>query len=73
MKKLKSYLFTLWMLSSSLSLSAQSVEMADKFRGEGKIYVVVMVALILLITIFLYLFRLDKKLTKLEEDQNSEQ
>lgn len=73
MNKLKPFLFTLLMLFAGSGLFAQSVEMADKFRGEGKIYVVVTIALILLITIFFYLFRLDRKLTKMEENQNSEQ
>lgn len=73
MNKLKPFLFTLWMLFAGFGVSAQSVEMADQFRGEGKIYVVVMVAMILLVTIFFYLFRIDRKLKKLEEDQKSEQ
>lgn len=73
MNKLKSFWFTLLLLFFSFGVSAQSAEMADNFRGEGKIYVVVTVALILLITIFFYLFRLDRKLTKMEEHQNSEQ
>lgn len=74
MIKIKPFLFTLMTLFASLGVSAQSVEMADNFRGEGKIYVVVAVALILLITIFFYLFRIDRKLKKLEEEnQNSEQ
>lgn len=59
--------------TASLSGFGQSVEMADNFRGEGKIYVVVIVVLLLLIGLFFYLFRIDRRLTKLEEDQNSEQ
>lgn len=73
MNKLKHFLFTLQLAFTGLVVEAQPVEMADKFRGEGKIYVVVMIALILLLGIFFYLFRLDKKLKKLEEHQNSEQ
>lgn len=73
MNKTKLFLFTLFTLFTGLGVSAQSVEMADNFRGEGKIYVVVAVALILLITIFFYLFRIDRKLKKLEKNQNSEQ
>jgi hypothetical protein len=45
----------------------QDVEMADKFREDGKIYVVVAVILTVLSGMFLYLFMLDKKLTNLEK------
>lgn len=40
--------------------------MADTFRKEGKIYVVIAVAGIVLIGIFVYLFMLDKRLKNLE-------
>lgn len=46
--------------------SAQEVEMADQFRAEGKIYVVIIVFAIILIGLFVYLFSLDKKISKLE-------
>jgi CcmD family protein len=46
---------------------AQKVEMADNFRQEGKIYVVVTVAAILLAGIFVYLFLLDRKVSKIEK------
>ena len=45
---------------------AQNAEMADTFRAEGKIYVVVAVILIVLVGLFVYLFMLDRKLGKLE-------
>ncbi|MGK7389584.1 MAG: CcmD family protein [Candidatus Cyclobacteriaceae bacterium M2_1C_046] len=55
-------------LLSSLSAFAQAtdIEMADTFRAEGKIYVVVAVVLIILIGLFAYLIHLDRKLAKLE-------
>jgi CcmD family protein len=46
---------------------AQDVEMADTFRQEGKIYVVVAVAAVILIGIFIYLFLLDGKVSKIEK------
>ncbi len=46
--------------------------MADNFRGEGKIYVVVFVLLLILLFIFVYLYRLDKKVSKLEESSKRE-
>lgn len=46
---------------------AQNAEMADTFRSEGKIYVVVAIVLIVLAGLISYLFLLDRKLTKLEK------
>ena len=42
--------------------------MADTFRSNGKIYVVVAVILTIFAGIVLYLVRLDRKLTHLEKD-----
>jgi hypothetical protein len=47
--------------------AAQSVEMADQFRADGKIYVVIAVIGTLLIGFFVYLIIMDKKLSKLEK------
>ena len=44
------------------------VEMADKFRADGKIYVVVAVVAVILLGIFWYVARLDRKITKLEKE-----
>jgi CcmD family protein len=44
----------------------QNAEMADAFRAEGKIYVVVAIILIVLTGLIVYLFLLDRKLNKLE-------
>ena len=56
----------LLLCSASLAVG-QEVEMADQFRANGKIYVVVGVILILLIGLFIYLFRIERKVKKLEE------
>lgn len=45
---------------------AAPVEMADTFRSEGKIYVVIAVLSIIFICLTGYLIRLDLKLKKLE-------
>jgi hypothetical protein len=45
---------------------SQSVEMADAFRQEGKIYVVVLGLVIILTGVVLFLIRVDRKLTRLE-------
>lgn len=46
---------------------AQTVEMADAFRSEGKIYVVITMILIVLFGFIGYLFLTDRKLSKLEK------
>lgn len=48
------------------SAFGQSAEMADAFRADGKIYVVVAIVLIVLFVLIAYLFMLDRKLTRLE-------
>lgn len=66
----KMLLFLLFDLSI-LNLFAQdssSAEMADTFRSNGKIYVVVAVMLVILAGIILYLIRLDRKISKLEKN-----
>ncbi len=44
------------------------IPMADTFRSEGKIYVVLAIVLIILFGLFGYLLRFDKKIKKLEEE-----
>ena len=44
------------------------VEMADSMRSNGRIYVVVAVILTIFAGIIIYLIRLDKKITKLEKN-----
>lgn len=48
-------------------LLQQTVEMADSFRTDGKIYVVVAVLSVITIGLLAYLFVLDKKISKLEK------
>ena len=45
------------------------VEMADTFRSDGKIYVVILVALIILVGIFLYLYRIEKKINDMNKNK----
>jgi uncharacterized membrane protein len=44
------------------------VEMADNFRAEGKIYVLVAIMLTILIGLVIYLIRIDRKVSKLEKE-----
>lgn len=53
----------------TLALNAQEVKMADSMRENGKIYVVIAVMLTILLGITLYLVRLDKKISKLENNK----
>ena len=45
-------------------------EMADVMRSNGKIYVVVAVCLTILIGLFIYVFLLDRKITRLEKGRD---
>ncbi len=57
------------MLVSTFSFAqAKEVEMADTMRSNGKIYIVVAVCLTILVGLFLYVFSLDKKLSKAEKE-----
>jgi len=61
------YILFFLAIISSLQSTAQ-VEMADNFRGEGKIYVVITIILVILIGFFIMLIRLDKKTKQLEKE-----
>ncbi len=64
-------------LFCSLSLSAQEsyqgaeqtkVEMADEFRAQGKIYVVIAVVSTVLLGLIVYAVNIDRRLAKLEKE-----
>ena len=59
------------LLFSSI-LFAQDVkpEMADVMRDNGKIYVVVAVCLTILIGLFIYVFLVDRKISRLEKGKD---
>ncbi|MFM2401023.1 MAG: hypothetical protein RI950_540 [Bacteroidota bacterium] len=59
--------FLLLLLSFTASAQASDIEMADQFRADGKIYVVIAVVSVVLIGLFAYLFRLERKLADLEK------
>jgi len=46
----------------------QEVEMADTFRSEGKIYVVVAILSIIMIGLLGYATSIDRKITRLEKE-----
>jgi len=57
---------------SALAQQSESVEMADAFRADGKIYVVISVGAIILIGLLVYLISLDKKIGKMEKEYNEQ-
>ena len=66
MKKLIALsIFTLFIFLAN----AQGIEMADKMKESGKIYVVIAVMLTILAGLVLYLIRLDRKISKLEKNK----
>lgn len=56
--------------SAMAQVANKNVQMADAMRSNGKIYVVVAVLLTVLAGIFIYLIRLDRKITRLEKKQS---
>lgn len=71
MMSIKKIFSVLVFLLFSLMGMAQNnnVEMADLMRSNGRIYVVVAVVTTILIGLLLYMFRLDRKLTRFEKEK----
>ncbi len=62
------------MLLTALQVSAQDsgIEMADRLREDGKIWVVVGVILLIFTGVIIYLVRLDRKIARLEKQVRRE-
>lgn len=60
------------LLCFTFVMHAQQVEpqMADKFREDGKIYVVITVIAIIFVALAGFLFYIDRKLRKIEDKVN---
>ena len=67
LKKILAFLLFLFIYSSNIFAQAESVEMADTMRSNGKIYVVVGVIAIVFTGIIIYLISVDRKVSKLEK------
>jgi len=65
----KIFLICFFILMSTTSWAQDKVEMADVMRRDGKIYTVVAVCLTILIGLFIYVFLIDRKINKLEKEQ----
>ena len=58
----------LGLLLNAVAFAQDKPEMADTMRSNGKIYVVVAVCLTILIGLFIYVFIVDRKVSRLEKD-----
>ena len=72
MKTIKTFILLSTLFCSGLSAQVinTDVEMADRLRADGKWAVVVAVIALLLFSLCIWLIRLDRKLTKLENKRN---
>jgi CcmD family protein len=66
MKKLVLLLLTLLNYVAAFAQSA-TPEMGDTFRSSGKIYVVITIIVIIFVGLAVYLFSMDKRLSKIEK------
>ena len=53
---------------TQLAAAPEKVEMADRLRADGKIYIVVLVLGIVLLGLIGYVTRLDRKISRLEKE-----
>ena len=63
-------MLTLLLLIPFVASAQERPEMADALRANGKIYVVVLVICTIFAGIILFLISLDKKIKKLEQNQD---
>lgn len=70
MKKIISFLLFscvfLVAMAQGGNMEADQPQMADVMRSNGKIYVVVAVVVTIVLGLFIYLLRLDRKISKIE-------
>lgn len=69
MKKLLSLIILLLSFTIAMAQDDAGVEMADVMRSSGKIYVVVSTLVIIFIGLAVYLFSIDKRLKKIENEK----
>lgn len=65
----KRFLLLITLFITSGLMAQNDVEMADSFRADGKIYVVVAILSIVFTGIVLFLIRLDRKISRIEKEQ----
>ena len=69
MKKLSFLLLLLLSYASVFAQGKDYVEMADELRSSGKIYVVIAIIAIIFIGLAIYLFSIDRRLKKIENEK----
>ncbi len=65
MHKRKHYLLSILAMFMAFAANAQAE--TDVMRSNGKIYVVMAVVLVILLGLFVYVWRVDKKISRLEK------
>lgn len=70
-KRILSFVFLLSALFSSAQQTTDSPEMADTFRSDGKIYVVITVIGMVFVALVIFLILLERKVNKLEKQINN--
>lgn len=71
--KNKQFLLSIFLVILSINLLLAESGSIDFLRSTGKIYSVVAVIVVIFLGIVWYLFRLDKKITKLEKEIYNEE
>jgi CcmD family protein len=67
MKRLTFLLLLMLTSAAVFAQSTSSVDMADKFRSSGKIYVVIAIMCIIFAGLAIFLFSMDRRLKKIEK------
>ncbi len=70
-KRILTLVFLLSALFSSAQETVASPEMADTFRSDGKIYVVITVIGMIFVALVIFLMLLERKVSKLEKQINN--
>lgn len=66
--KTKLLLFLFLFLTTIAGAQTESPQMADQFREQGKIYVVISVIAIIFLSLVVFLLYLERKLKRLEKE-----
>lgn len=69
MNKFKKYMLLAVAFFVAVSARAQEVPSTDLMRSNGKIFVVVAVVVTILVGLFIYVFAIDRKLSRLEKGE----
>jgi CcmD family protein len=68
MNKFKQFAAIICFVLFSVAVQAQDTAENGIMKSNGKIYVVMAVVIVIVIGLFLYVFNLDRKISKLEKE-----